>query len=409
MDSVDEEFIAPVMTLVRDYCRSARETPGFSDELFVRRGLQRVLQTCESGRAFLQDLGDVGETLARTTFFDALHSKRRLAMIAEVAEQSYKQFSRQLAQRDWLEEFPELARRAVWAVDGHQIEHAVHAIRDTKGGRVPAGMIYGLCLHSGLVRPMAPFQGDGRHGHEFPVFKTHHGKWLRLDEREEMPIVIGDPAYIDVQYWSLKKIRREAIIITREKENMKPEIIAANPFDSGDPVNRGVEADETAGYPSGGHLRRIRYRDPATGELFVFITTNYNLRPGLIALLYLLRWKIEKTYDVFKNKLLEQKAWANGSTAHLCQAHFIALLYNLLVLLQARLEEAGIYELKIERKAARRKAQTPPEKIVPSHEMVRHAGVLTCQFVRLVRNCLRHGTGWSEALPMFRTRMETYL
>ncbi|MGH8017813.1 MAG: hypothetical protein ACREIA_05900, partial [Opitutaceae bacterium] len=42
----------------------------------------------------------------------------------------------------------------------------------------------------------------------------------------------------------------------------------------------------------------------------------------------LLRWKIEKTYDVFKNKLFEQKAWANGRSAHLCQAHFIALLYN---------------------------------------------------------------------------------
>lgn len=91
------------------------------------------------------------------------------------------------------------------------------------------------------------------------------------------------------------------------------------------------------------------------------ITTNYNLRPGLIALLYLLRWKIEKTYDVFKNKLLEQKAWANGATAHLCQAHFIFLLYNLLVLLQARLEQAGIYKLKVEQKAApRRKRSCPP-------------------------------------------------
>jgi hypothetical protein len=41
--------------------------------------------------------------------------------------------------------------------------------------------------------------------------------------------------------------------------------------------------------------------------------------------------------------------------------------------------------------------------------MVRHAGVLTCQFIRLVRNCLRHKTAWSEALSLFRLRMETYL
>ena len=152
--------------------------------------------------------------------------------------------------------------------------------------------------------------------------------------------MIGDPAYIDVQYWCLQKIRRQAVIITREKENMKPMVIGANPFDPDDPVNRGVEADETAGYTTG-HLRRIRYRDPATGERFIFLPTNDNLRPGLIALLYLLRWKIEK--------------------------------------------------------------------IVSSQRMVRHAGALTCQFIRLVRHCLRRRTSWADALPLFRLRLEAYL
>ncbi len=31
-----------------------------------------------------------------------------------------------------------------------------------------------------------------------------------------------DPAYIDNQYWLLQKIYRQAMVITREKENMKP-------------------------------------------------------------------------------------------------------------------------------------------------------------------------------------------
>lgn len=406
--TVDEQLLEPILALVRNYSRCTRQTPELADAAFVRLGLQRVLETCESGRAFLQERGDAGETVARATFFDALHSQRRLALIAEVAEQSYVQFSRQLAQRDWLTEFPELRGRAVWAVDGHQIDHAVHALRDAKGIRVSPGMIYGLCLHTGLVRPLEPFQGDGRHGHELPVFKKHHVKWLRLEDRAEMPIVIGDPAYIDIQFWCLQKIRRQAVLITREKENMKPTVIGANAFDPDDPVNRGVETDETAGY-STGQLRRIGYRDPATGERFVFNTTNYNLRPGLIALLYLLRWKIEKTYDVFKNKLREQKAWANGSTALLCQANCIALLYNLLVLLQAKLERAGIYDRKVERKAERRQRRLSLEKIVPSHGMVRHASVMTCQFIRLVRNCLRQRTSWLKALPLFRVRLEAYL
>lgn len=405
---VDEKFIEPAVRLVRDYCRTSRPTPELSDETFVRLGLQRVVETCESGRAFLQERADGGEPVARATFFDALHSPRRLAVVGEVAARSYQQFSRQLGRRDWLDRFPELAQRAVWAVDGHQIEHAAHAITDAKDARVPPGMIYGLCLHTGLVRPMAPFQGDGHHGHEFPVFKRHLGEWLRAERHREMPVVIGDPAYIDVQFWCLQKIRRQAVVITREKENMLPTVITSRPFDAADPVNRGVVADELAGY-STGYLRRIRYRDPATGELFVFITTCMNLRPGLIALLYLLRWKIEKTYDVFKNKLFEQKAWANGHTAHLCQAHFVALLYNLLILVQAKLETLGIYERKVENKAAKRVAAVPAKKQVPSHDMVRHAHVLTCQFIRLVRNGLRRNLSWIDMLPLFRERLEAYL
>lgn len=406
--TVDEEFLEPALRLVRDYCRQTRDTPELDDEAFVRLGLRRALESSESGRAYLQDRADGGEPVARSTFFDALHSSRRLGMLAEAAEQSYSRFSRELAGRDWLGLFGEFSGRAVWAVDGHQIEHAVHAITDEKGARVPAGMIYGLCLHSGLVRPMEQFKGDGRHGHELPVFKKGHAEWLGRDAGEQMPIFIGDPAYIDVQFWALRKIRRQAVVITREKQNMKPTIIARNCFDPDDPVNRGVQSDETAGYCDG-YLRRICFRDPASGKEFVFLTTCANLRPGLIALLYLLRWKIEKSYDVFKNKLFEQKAWANGRNAHMCQAHCIALLYNLLILLQARLEAAGIHERKVEAKAARRLERTPAGERVPAHQMVRHAAALTCQFIRLVRHCLRHQTNWVDALPLFRQRMQTYL
>ncbi len=34
-----------------------------------------------------------------------------------------------------------------------------------------------------------------------------------------MPIIIGDPAYIDIVDWSEQRRLREAVIITREKEN----------------------------------------------------------------------------------------------------------------------------------------------------------------------------------------------
>ena len=401
--TVDDQFMEPALHLLRDYCRSKRPgCEGLSDERYLRLGLQRALDGDESGRAFLQMLGDDGTPLARATWFDALQSARRLAVVQEVATLSYAKFEQQLQGRDWLSELPELKERAVWALDGHQIEHACHAAPDAKGRQVPLGLIYGLCLHTGLMRPLGRFQGDGRRRHEWPVFKTGWRTWLAGERRPRLPIVVVDPAYIDGVFWFLQKRHKQAVFISREKDNMKPEVIGPNSFDPDDPVNAGVEADELVGY-SAVHLRRIRYRDPATGELYIFITTDTCLRPGVVALLYLLRWKIEKVYDVFKNKLFAQKAWANGETAALQQAHFLALLHNLLTLLLQRLEQNGIHEQKVER----RHAAIPP--VVPSHRLVRHTHTLTCQFIRAVRNLLGQRRPWEEALPLFKQRLEAYL
>lgn len=406
--TVDDSFFEPALRLLRDYCRKRRDTPELSDEQFLREGLLRVLMHCDSGRDFLQRRQDSGELLARATWFDALHSSRRAAMVAEVATRSYELFDRFLQPRDWLGAFPELAGRAVWAIDGHHLEHACHAARDSKNEFVSVGVLYGLCLHSGLQRALVPFQGDGVRRHEWPVFKQQLPRWLAQDRGSMLPIVIGDPAYIDVLYWFEQKRLRQALIITREKENMKPTVVSHYAFDPQDPVNRGVEADDMAGYTYA-HMRRIVYRDPASGELFAFITTENSLRPGVIALLYLLRWKIEKVFDVFKNKLHQQKAWANGETAAHTQGHFAALTHNLLTILLVTLERTGLTEQKVQRRRAAVLKAWPASQRVPSQEMVRHATQLTCQFIRLVRHCLAYRTPWRDALPLFQRRLEAYL
>ena len=341
----DDAFCAPALQVLRDLCRTRRDTPQLSDEDFLRGGLQRILGQCDSGRDFLRVRRDRGEELARSTWFDALHSIRRATMVAEVATRSYASFERSLRSRDWLAEFPELADRAVWAVDGHHLEHARHAARDRKGEFLSVGFLSGLCLHTGLQRSLVPFQVDGVRHHEWPVFKQQLPHWLRQDRRIRMPIVGGDPAYLDVVHWAEQKRLRQALIITREKENMKPMVISQYAYDPADPVHRGIEADEMAGDTSA-YLRRIVSCDPASGERFVFLTTEDSLRPGVIALLYLLRWKIEKVFAVFKNKPHQQKAWANGATAAATQAHLTALTHNLLTLLLVTLERAGISEKK---------------------------------------------------------------
>jgi hypothetical protein len=409
---VDDYFMAPADDLLRNYIRSRRDLgDGLTDERFVRLGITRALEGDESGRAFLQSLADQpgATSVARSTWFDAFQSGRRLELLTEVATTSYRRFERELAGRDWLGAFAELSEVPVWAVDGHQIEHACHAPRDGKGEQVASGMTYGVCLHTGLLRPMARFQGDGVRQHEWPVFKKNWQRWTLNEPRPGMPIIVVDPAYVDNQYWLLQKIHRQAMVITREKQNMKPMVYGCVGFDRGDPVNRGVVAYEFVGY-SNAALRRVRYKDPATGEDFVFITTcPEQMRPGLIALLYFLRWKIEKTYDVFKNKFKGRKAWGVGDTPALMQAHFMALLHNLLTVLLARMENIGMPDQKVLDKAEKRRAATPEDKRVPAQEMVRDTHALSCQFIRLVRNCFRFKIPWIEALPMFKRRLHCYL
>ena len=402
--TVAQKLLDPALVLVRDYCRGARNTAeGFGDERYVELGLRRALDGDESGRAFLQILADTEKPIARSTWFDALQSKRRLGVVQDVATLSYQKFRQQLGRRDWLEQLPELTGRAVIAVDGHQIEHACHSQRDSKGRQVASGVLYGLCLHSGLMRPMSRFQGDGQRAHEWRIFKRDWKKWLEADERGGLPIIVADPAYIDIQYWFLEKRAGTAVFISREKENMKPTRFGYHAFDRSDPVNQGVLSDGPAGYTSA-VIRRIEYEDPQSKDRFVFITNDTSLRPGVIALLYFMRWKIEKCFDVYKNKLQAKKAWATGEVAAMQQAHFMALLHNLLTCLLEKLDtSSGIRELKVQERHVKKPSA------VPSHRMLRYAHAITCQFIRLVRNLLPGKTPWEAALPLFRQRLECYL
>jgi hypothetical protein len=78
------------------------------------------------------------------------------------------------------------------------------------------------------------------------------------------------------------------------------------------------------------------------------------LPPGIIGLLFRLRWDIEKSFDEFENKLAEKKAWATSKTAKTIQSHFTAIAYNLLLLALNDLEnQHHLRDTKVEEKYER--------------------------------------------------------
>lgn len=102
-------------------------------------------------------------------------------------------------------------------------------------------------------------------------------------------------------------------------------------FDKDDPYNCGVDSYTKVVFKSGATFRKITYTDPETHKQYTYLTTVEDVSPGLLAFLYYWRWKIEKVFDVFKNKLHETKSWANGKYAMDIQSPMIAMAYNFLL------------------------------------------------------------------------------
>jgi hypothetical protein len=417
-----EQLLAPVEHIRKNYSRLMRDCPCISDREFLSLGFLRTLSQARSGRDFLQQQQEVFENdVQRSSFFDSLHSNRRLQFLSEVGWELYAR-GRQGQQTDLLESFPELRDRRVWAGDGHKIKHACHALRDDKGRQVAPNTLYLLCLHSGLMFNLAAVQGDGRYRHEMPVFRQALPEFLRKEfsqgKGHQPPLFLVDPAFLDHQFWDQQSQLREcgALMITRAKVDIAPKHFVTRSFDRDDPVNLGVDGDSLVTFAGGQKMRLIQFADPETGICYQFLTTDLELRPGVIAWLYLLRWRIEKVFDTSKNKLEETKAWANGDVARQIQAHFLALTHNLLVLFRGFLEsDFGMRDQKIAQKRRHhleqreKTAQAQGRQLHPLHWKMPPIVQLSLQFIRTLRNHILAKVSFHNALVQIRAMLVAYL
>jgi len=409
------ELIDSTLETAFGYVRSARACPELEDRELVRLGLCRVLTTHQSGREWLQACRDRGQKeIPRSTFFDAMRSPRRAQMVTETCEAWARVAGRLMSQAgvDWLAHFPELKGCEVLAADGHVIEHACHAETDSKGRRVPVGIVYAMDLRNGLSVPVAPVSGDGRRQHELPVLR----RAIRKAGAQPGRIYVLDRAYHDKQFWSRMVGEKGFVMITRSKKGMRPVHRIPMPFDKHDPINTGVTGYDLVGLEGAlGSMYEVTYTNPENGEQFSFLTTGRFPRPGLIAWLYFLRWKIEKMYDTFKNRFRETKAWANGAAAAEAQSSFLCMTYNLLRLLEALLKDQyGLRDEKVERKYTawlERRAQVARKKggsLTPLLSMPRMPQ-LSAQFIRAVRNYLYVPSTIGALLAVFTAAFQGYL
>ena len=407
-----------------DYVRSKRGAGVLKDKRFVRLGIDRVLQNHDSGRDYLQGLKECADdSVARATFFDALHSSRRCAMIDEAAQGLQRVLGWEMKQAnvDYLGDFDELASYQVLAGDGHTIVHSSHAAKNLRGKSESPSTIYLQDLRTGLMRSFAPVSGDGNRHHEMPVFRRRLMGHENFKREQAKTLFVLDRAYIDAAFWKPPPGKRQGLwdLITRMKKNMKPTCCGEHQFDRDDPVNAGVRRVWTAGFDGAfGLMYVIEFVDPETSEAYRFLTTldPQKIRPGVIAYLYFLRWRIEKSFDTFKTDFREGKAWAGGEAAQVMHSSFITMAYNLTRFLLSFLEEThGIRDEKVERKYGKdlerrhAVARTQGRYVHPIHRQIPRMPKLSAQYIRTIRNHLWTTKSLLALLPVFTEVLSGYI
>jgi hypothetical protein len=105
---------------------SRRKCPVIDDLGWLMAGTTRALAAVVSGRHFLQTIvEEVASAWERTTYFEALKSKRRLGLLREINEFVCRVTMRAVLP-DRLAGVPGIDNYDVYAGDGHWHEHATH-------------------------------------------------------------------------------------------------------------------------------------------------------------------------------------------------------------------------------------------------------------------------------------------
>jgi hypothetical protein len=322
--TIDDAFLSP-LTAALAKASNTRDCPELSDTEYLKLVVARTLSDARSGRGFLQQfaaklLGD--NAPGHSGYFQLQHSARRLSVLTEVG-------AAVAAGIGPIGRFDEaLANYDIYAGDGHWHAAAARdpAIDDRKWA---VGHLYGLNLRTRAMHHLDVTLG--KHEHDMSVIKRLGAERFRMGARKRRKVIwVWDRAGLNSELWLHWKRTSGIYFISRSKDGMVLDAITCQLVDRDNKINRGIITDSLVLTAEGLKLRLVQYRNPLDGNLYEFLTSVFDVAPGLIAWLYLRRWDIEKVFDQFKNKLFEAKAWGSSENARLTQAEALCLTHNLL-------------------------------------------------------------------------------
>jgi hypothetical protein len=170
------------------------------------------------------------------------------------------------------------------------------------------------------------------------------GKMHDVLALDELPIEPGafyllDKGYID--YARLYRIKEScAFFVTRLKDNAQYRVVKSRNVDKStgvlcDQIIRLTGAKSANAYPE--KLRRIKYRDGQTGDVYQFLSNNLCLSSLVIAQLYKQRWQVELFFKWIKQHLRIKAFYGTSENAVRVQVWTAISAYVLLAIVRKRL------------------------------------------------------------------------
>ena len=132
-----------------------------------------------------------------------------------------------------------------------------------------------------------------------------------------------------------------AFFVTRAKSNIDAHRVYSAPTDR----STGIICDQTISldgfytrqdYPE--LLRRIRFKDPESGQTLVFITNNFSLPAATICALYKSRWQVELFFKWIKQHLRIKQFYGTSENAVKTQIWIAVSVYVLVAIVKKRLD-----------------------------------------------------------------------
>lgn len=189
---------------------------------------------------------------------------------------------------------------------------------------------------------------------QIPVFihiteaNVHDVNAMDTINYEPFAYYIFDRAYVD--YLRLYQITKAtAYFVVRAKSNLKFKRMYSKKTDK----STGVIYDQTGkidgfysskDYPQ--KIRKVKFFDAENKKTLIFLTNNFDLSAGQIALLYKQRWQIELFFKWIKQHLKVKTFWGTTENAVRIQINVAIIAYCLVSIIEKNLKiNRSIYEI----------------------------------------------------------------